>query len=439
MKNPLIVCRSLSRCCGDSSKRVCTSFVAALFTVLMLAFTGFTEELPQREFKAYALDRDTHSADISPDEKLVVTQITRVDPSNDPSGTKVVELAQLWDFRHTNLVAEVQLSEVIVSKGRFAIDPSLPRFARFTADGQLVAIYLDYFIYVLSSSDLRPIRRIPINGPPGAIHSYESKKTGIHSFVSKSNLSIFELSPVGHKVAVVWTGGYDVSIQVELYDLDSGKQLSQWNTRDRGLGVLPPSALAWMPNGEQFVLAVPNENTCASPGREADLFAVDPMLGTIQMKMRSGLLVDDIAVTRDGRVWAVDGSCVGVFTNHKPKMRVFDIHTGKRLKELAGRGSGVRHAVAASRNGDLVAAYTGKIKVDFDWSDMVSYYVPRDETFSVWNATKYELIAISNNLARPRQERLRPVFQQTLRISSNGNFVLYGNTVYDIRNDSEKN
>jgi hypothetical protein len=436
MKSAAIVSKSLNRYWA-SCEREFIIFAAILLTVLPLAPAGATKDIPQRDLKAYTLEGAPHSADISPDEKLVVTQTTRLDPTDDPAMIRVVELAQLWDFRLKHLVAEVPLLEATVAKGRTA-DGSIPgRFARFTSDGQLICVHLNHFLYVLSGIDLHEIRRIQLDGPPGVARSYKSRKTGIHSFVEKSNLSILELSPVGHKAAVVWTGDYPLSGQVELYDLDSGSQLSQWNTRDRELGVLQPRALAWMPNGRQFVLAIPNEFACSSPGSGSDLFVVDATSGTIQMKFRSGLLVGDIAVTRDGRVWAADSACVGVFKNHNPKLKVFDIHTGKRVRELSVRDSGVRYAVTASRNGDRVAAYTGKIKVDFDWSDMVSYGVPVAETFSVWNANNYEPLVTSQNLTRPRQEIFsgRP----PLRTSPNGNFVLFGKTIYELPDNSEKN
>ena len=103
-------------------------------------------------------------------------------------------------------------------------------------------------------------------------------------------------------------------------------------------------------------MAVPNVFPCGRPLDAPDVFVVDPASGVIEIKQSTGLLVGDVAVTVDGRVFAVDCDCVGVFVDHDPKLRVFDLRTGKKVKELSGRGTGVRYAVSASRKGNRVAA-----------------------------------------------------------------------------------
>ena len=103
-------------------------------------------------------------------------------------------------------------------------------------------------------------------------------------------------------------------------------------------------------------MAVPNVFPCGRPLDTPDVFVVDPASGVIEIKQSTGLLVGDVAVTVDGRVFAVDYDCVGVFVDHDPKLRVFDLRTGKKVKELSGRGTGVRYAVSASRKGNRVAA-----------------------------------------------------------------------------------
>src|ERR1700691_5554029 len=106
--------------------RACICPTAVLLALLILALPSLGAA-PQRQLKAYGLNGNPRAADISPDEKLVVTQITRVDTTDDPSMMKSVELAQLWDFRNSRMVAEVKLSETAVAKGHHA-NPFLSRF-----------------------------------------------------------------------------------------------------------------------------------------------------------------------------------------------------------------------------------------------------------------------------------------------------------------------
>jgi hypothetical protein len=152
---------------------------------------------------------------------------------------------------------------------------------------------------------------------------------------------------------VVWVRGLSYS-WIDVVDFDLAKQ-TVWDTRDRGLGWMNPKAVSWTSDGEHLVVAVPNVFPCGRPSDTPDVFVVDPTSGAIEDKLSTGLLVGDISVTADGRLLAVDHGCVGVFVNHDPKLRVFDLRTGKNVKEPSGRGTGVRYAASASRNGNRVA------------------------------------------------------------------------------------
>jgi hypothetical protein len=158
-----------------------------------------------------------------------------------------------------------------------------------------------------------------------------------------------------------------------------------------------------------------------------DVFAFALPAGDLKAKLTTGLLVGDIAVTADNHVFAVDHNCMTVFKDHNPKMKVFDLGTGKHLRNIAGRDTGVRYAVAASRDGERVIAWTGKLKINFDWVDFVANDETVDRTFSVWNSRNYEAVATSQNIPG-----LDP---STLRISSRGNYVLScgrGPAIYEL-------
>jgi hypothetical protein len=147
-----------------------------------------------------------------------------------------------------------------------------------------------------------------------------------------------------------------------------------------------------------------------------------------------------IAVASDDRVWVVDSNCLGVFENHAPKMRVFDLHTGKRVNQLAGRGTGVRNYVSASGTGDRVVAFTGKVKVHFDWGDLVPLPATVDRTFSVWNSHTYEPIVTSQDVPIPTEHRSSKSMRvySDLRISSKGGFVLFGPTIFELDGHPEQ-
>src|SRR5262249_40131763 len=153
--------------------------------------------------------------------------------------------------------------------------------------------------------------------------------------------------------------------------------------------------------GTELILAVPDTFPCTSSSNHADIFVADATSGAIRTKWKSGISVGDLAVTTDSRVWAVDSRNFGAVKNHDPKMRVFDLNTGKQLKDLPGRDSGVRYAVAASRSGDRIAAYTSKMKTVVDWLDGTSFPAAVDVTFSIWNSASFEGLMTSQDLRLP--------------------------------------
>jgi len=403
--------------------------IVVLFLSLTSGFPASAEgPLPQRELKAYVLHEDPNSADISPDDSFVVTELSRRETTNDPSTVKVSDLVQLWDFRNDKLVAENILRASIREK-REPRTYLRSEHVRYSADGKIILAYLDRFLYVLRADDLQEIRRISITGPPAEARTYKGKH-GVHNFTIDSEVTSLELSPARHEVVAVWVRGLSSS-WIDVVDFDSTTQ-TVWNTRERGLGWMNPKAVSWTSDGEHLVVAVPNVFPCGRPLDTPDVFVVDPASAVIENKLSTGLLVGDIAVTPDGRLFAVDNDCVGVFVDHDPKLRVFDLRTGKKLKELSGRGTGVRYAVSASRNGNRVAAFTGIVKAGFDWGDMVPFDKRIDTTFSVWNISNFELPVTSQNLPARTSGRFRVAVQIPLRMSPKGGFVLQGGAIYEL-------
>ena len=404
-------------------RTICLSLAAVQLLLATMPVSAIAESgPPQRQLKVYALNGNPKSADISPDETVVVTQVTRLDAAADPSKVKAVELAQLWDFRQQRLIAETTLTEAIADKNRLS-DYFFPlRFARFTKDGQLVVIYLNHCVYVLAGNDLHPMRQIPIPGPPPETLSHKYKSV-VHTYTGDPKLELFEVSSLGHKAAAIWMGGGPP--QMDVYDLDSGKRLREGNT-------YAAKGLQWANGDQQLVLVAPNTIPCMPPTNQPDLFVVDALSGEVRMQLTTGLLVGGVAVTPDDRAWVVDFDCRGVFTDHAPKMKVFDLHTGKQLHELEGRGTGVRYAVSASRNGDRVVAYTGKMKTIFDWGDFVSYDTSVDEAFSAWNAKSYEGIVTSQAVPALQRSISAGFDPERLRVSAKGGFVLFGTNIYEL-------
>jgi hypothetical protein len=172
-------------------------------TVLLLWLTSVCPAyaegpLPQRELKAYVLHENPNSADISPDDSFVVTELSRREPTNDPSTLKISDLVQLWDFRNDELIAE-NILRVQVRGKREPLTYRRSQYVRYSTDGKMVIAYLDRFLYLLRADDLQEIRRISITGPPAETRTYKGKH-GVHTFSLDSEVTSMESSPVRHEL-----------------------------------------------------------------------------------------------------------------------------------------------------------------------------------------------------------------------------------------------
>jgi len=398
-------------------------------TAAVIAFSLLAGEVargqlspPQKQLKTYALPDSTQSADISPDEQSVVTVSTKKLDVADSQKRAIVHVVQLWNFKEGKQLAEftAQQSEVRVAPQGSHLDPSRTQpIVRFSPDGNVVVVLIDRTIHVLRAADLTELRAFPLDAPDNVTRTSPGGRTIVH----EPSVGAMELSPGGQVVAVLWVS-YMIHGRIQLYDLSSGKSALSWDTP---IGWIHSSSLAWHPNGKLLLIAIPNEMPCSSPSSGPDIFAFDAQTGAVKKEFRTGLLTGSIAVSSDGRVLAVDLNCYRVFKNHDPKLKIFDLTTGKHLRSVSARETGARYQVSASADGSRFLAFTGTIAGKFDWSDAVLYDRVVDETFSVWNFANYEGIVTSQNVPGLRNSEIR--------LSSRGKYaVSYGKAsfVYEL-------
>lgn len=367
----------------------CMATVLCLLSGARFAAAGDTAP-PQRTLRAYPLSQNVHSADISPDEQLVVTEATIQHPTGDSGVKHFVEVVQVWDFKQNKILSERQLRGADVkgsARGYFADPIRNARVVRFSSDGSLVVTLVENMIYVLAAKDLAEIQRISV-----------LKET------ANWRTQTLELSPDG-KVAAVLSVSDMLHGRMDLFDIASGKRKLGWDAPQGWISFT--KRIAWNEDGKLLVVPIPNQIACMEPTNLPDVFAFDTQTGVVRHKLITGLLVTSAAVLPGDRVLAVDGNCLGVLRNHDPKMRIFDLATGKRIRQIDGRETGVRYFVSASADGSRLLAFTGEMKARFDWGDMVPNDRIVDETFSVWDGTDYSGIVTSQNIPGLRRSQLR--------------------------------
>ena len=382
-----------------------------------LFFVGATlhaQKAPAQEhLKTFDLPCNAKSAEISPDEQSVVTDCIVESAGAHPPGTKKIfaETVKLWDFERSRLIAEfsVPRGNGSDSEDQFFANPQVSgRFVRFTADGTLVEALINGTVHILRATDLAELRTIRLAKPQSLV-----RERGGRTTVNKPVVRAMEISPDGKLAAVLWLRD-TLHGRIQLYDLSSGAEVRDWNTPTGWIG--HSKGFVYNASGDLLVVAIPNNTPCFPPNRDPDVFAFDVQTGEVRFKFATGLLTGSVAVGPDNSVLAVDVNCMGVFRDRDPKLKIFDMASGKGTRTLSGRGSGIRNLVSSSADGSRFLAFTGKMKVNFDWGDGTSCSVPVDETFSIWNFSNYEGVVTSQNIPGLRES--------VVRLSSKGRYAV---------------
>ncbi len=384
-----------------------TNFVSAVLIAFSLAAVDSVlvdSPLPQKQLKTYPLRNSPNSADMSPDEQWVVTECT-IQKNTGDSGTKTfLEVVQLWNFKEDKLVAEfrAQQADVTASAGGYFSDPIHDsRFVRFSPDGSTVVALIDRTIHVLRARDLTEISAIRLSAPDEVTQTF-----GHHTVMEKPKIDWMEVSPNGDLTAVLWVRGMSYTyIEVQVYALASGQIVLSKSTPEGWLGSI--KGLVWDPDGKRVLTVIKSVFPCGPSGCPPDVYALDVQSGTLRPLVTTELLPGSIAVSADGRLLVVDANRLGVLTNRNPKLKVFDLASGKLLREIPGRGTGVRYKVGVSADGSRFIAFTGKMTTKFDWLDFVAFDVVVDETFSVWSLKDYAGIVTSQNIRGLRASEIR--------------------------------
>jgi WD40 repeat protein len=378
--------------------------------------------LPQTQLKAYPLPVGTKSADISPDEQYVVTDAYEKNYEAREGTNPYSDLIQLWNFKQERLIGkfstlspDVRLYTRAVPGGYTASIPLGVRLVRFAPDGRTVAALIGHTIHLLASPDLKEVRTISLVPPANVTEKHHGKP-----YVSQLRVCSMELSPTGDTVAVLWAVQEMFYGKLQLYDLSTSALTASW---DAPTGWISCKELLWAADGKVLLLNIHHRPSTT------DVFAFDPQTGAIKHEIKTGLGIGGFAISPGNRVLTVETGSPKLLNNREPQLSIFDLNSGKLVREIPGGSIGrrARYFVSVSADGSRCLAFTGDLKKKFDWGDLDMYSVVIDETFSIWSLATYDEIFTSQNIPG--------LHHSTLKLSPRGNFVLsYGkaNFVYEL-------
>lgn len=370
---------------------------AMLATLLTLSASNWAGEPPTvpTSVRTYSLHGSINSADISPEETLIAVERTSERKVESVNVTQSTEILELWDFRADKLIASATLRGDEVERPKVhnmtdRIEGS--RFVRFTGDGRFIVVYIEPAITILRASDLTKVKSINADGPRTIDRTFDLKKLGPHTVTYRASARAFEISPSGTMLAILWTQEM-FDGRIDVYDLAFGQRIATWRKpqgwASYGLG----HGLASSSDSVALFLAVPNSIPCMSPTGAPDVFVFGAKNGAFTTSLTTGLLVGDIAVTPNGQLLAVDSNCVGVFANHHPALKVFDLKTDRHLRDVHAPPSGIRYSVSVSRDGERAVASTSGVRCKFDWGDMNCGSQTVEPRFTVWHLPEFSLVA----------------------------------------------
>jgi WD40 repeat protein len=359
----------------------------------------------QVQLPIYGLHNHPRSADISPDERLVATMCTL---ENNAAGRNMqfIETVQLWDFKENRVLAEAALKKTNGERwkdGKFYNPFTSNGIVRFASNGDSLLALMENTIHILRASDLTQIKNISMAVPSTSLTTFLNTV-----YEHKPEIRAMEVAPEKNWVAIFWVRDYSYG-RIDLYDIASGKLFKSWELPEN-LDISHSKGIAWSPDGKMLALSIPDEL------KRPDIFIFDVEARVLKKTLISGLYAKNVAFISDTRVVAVDSRDRGLIKNRKPKLRVLDLVSGKCIKEVSGRGSGVRYIVSASADGKRFLSFTGKMKAEFDWEYLAHSGIPVDLTFSVWNSDNYERIATSQHIPG--------LLRSEIRLSSRGTYAV---------------
>jgi hypothetical protein len=198
--------------------------------------------LPQpMQLRAYALHNSPNSADISPDERLVVSESKLQTERSDPTGQRFSEVIQVWNFKEDALVAEFFATEGDGQAPGHSAATFGTRIVRFSHDGDVVVALINQTVYILNATDLAKLRTIPLTGPDITTRNYAGMALNIKAFVSS-----LEISQDSQTVAILWASDFTFG-RIDLYRLSSGAYILSWNTPEGWTGSIIEHFSVWMP------------------------------------------------------------------------------------------------------------------------------------------------------------------------------------------------
>lgn len=383
--------------------------ILTLVTVFLVCAVGLTVDAAdetQGGFTQHILDVKSRVYDVavSPDGRRITTLVGVSAWGKDPSEKKFNEELQVWDWESATLS-----SHRVLHEGTFvhAADYSASgRFVRYSDAGtKLIVCQGDGHLLVMDSKTLEIIQDMDMEKLKWTT---QFRASNTNSFVRD-----MEVDSQARRAAVLLAWGLSGKGELRVYDLSSGRLLQTWPIQDS----MPHNfsrPISIDPKGTQVALSLkpfePGERKLRREERNVLIYDIDS--GKLVTSANTGYLAGTIHLSTSDTMVTVSGDAT---RNNRDPLRIWDLHTGKLLREIANPQEGIHYVMDVSADGRIAVASIAlqESKSAFLWLEAVTIH--KKDRLRLWDLTTGKILATTPYL--PGQSA------KAVQLSPDGNLV----------------
>lgn len=223
-----------------------------------------------------------------------------------------------------------------------------------------------------------------------------------------------EIDQRGNRAAVLLEWGAEGG-ELRIYDLGSGNLTRKWSFPNYGFG-----GVSMDPKGARVAISLlpfsPGERPL--PSKERNVFTYDVNSGEITSEFSTGYLAAEVRFVGNDTLATVSAE-TGLGGHKKDGIRLWDVKTGRLLREILSPPTGVRYHLEVSEDGKTALGYVAKEVNHWWWLDPASV-ITEYARFRLWDLATGGVIATSPDLPNTTGS--------DLALSPKGDVVL----VYDV-------
>jgi WD40 repeat protein len=375
-----------------------------------------TSHLASREvqaagFVSHTLDVRARVFDVAiapNDRQIAVDAVIASGQREDSPQRKFAEEIQIWEWQSGKLTSRKVLDEQ--TSVRFSDYAASGRFVRYSDSGSwLIVCRGDGHLLLMDAGTLNVVRDIDMEKTKWPV---STRASNAHSFVRD-----MEVDAHARHAAVLLSWNLSDGGELRVYDLALGNLIRKWTIPD-GTRFSPYGAISLDQEGNRVALSVepfiPGERTLRPDENNVVIYEVSS--GRLVNSLNTGYLAGSVCLGANGTVLTVSGDNAHPDRNGKDTLKIWDVQTGKLLREIASPPEGIHYNLQISEDGRVAVAYDGLEKTK-GFLERVNITV--SQRLRMWDLTTGKVLATTPDLL-PTVQGGSPHF----RVSPKGDLIV---------------